>query len=192
MYYQSNMKRDKKTRVAVGNSIADVQANSALLTYLKAKDLLMDFLANEDFSTPTNGNYYLETFLSHQLHKPKCDYVDYEGNKYALVYYPDSDILRTFKILPEIYDDETFKWAEDKATGTFQATLVYGIFEFICIRQPDGKGTISVRYAKCETKHKNRVTLELIEIPEAVSNEVFLDAIQQWKVAIQNDLRVVA
>lgn len=180
--------RKKKTRVQRIQSLS-TKGNEALIAYLREHDFLMDFLTDPDYERKGNPTYLEE--ISYGRGKCETERTFICGKEYAIV----TDIYGTmtcYEILPDIYNDNQFKWVEDKGTGTMSATLVFGVFEFECVKLADGNGTISVRYAKCETKHRNKVTLELIEIPEITDNQTYLDAIQQWKNGMEKDMSEIA
>lgn len=163
----------------------EAQHNIFMTEFLKEKDLLMDALTDERFHI----EYKPEKELTQkQLEKGDVKSVEYKGKQY-LLYTDPFNMTILYQVLSPIYDDELFHWSENKRYDTMEATVVLGVFEFFCIFQKaNQKGVVSVRYAKCDNQHKNKVTIAQIEDIYNADNDTFLDAIRQWKCSFENDV----
>lgn len=159
--------------------------NKHMTSYLREKDMLMDFLTNPDYQ----NEYKPEKELTQkQLKRGNTREVDYKGKHYLLLT-DQFGMTILYEVLPTVYDDDLFHWSENKRYDTMEATVVLGVFEFLCIFQKaNQKGIVSVRYAKCDNQHKNKVTIAQIEDIYNADNDTFLDAIRQWKCSFENDV----
>lgn len=163
----------------------DEEHNKHMTSYLREKDMLMDFLTDTKYQ---NEYKPIKELTQKQLKRGNAREIEYRGKKY--LFYTDqfnSTIL--YEILPTIYDDELFHWSENKKYGTMESIVVLGVFEFLCIYQKaNGNGNISVRYTKCDNYHKNKVTIANIEDIYNASNDIFIDAIEQWTTNFMEDV----
>ena len=123
--------------------------------------------------------------------------VEYNGNKYwygenSYDSFLQAKIYKTvgvYKELPDIYDDESFRWKENKKYGSKECVIEDGVFEFQCIYKADGNAVINVKYCACDNLHRNKVTMAMIEI-EYATNALIHKGIIQWKREFQQSLKV--
>ena len=116
--------------------------------------------------------------------------IEYEGNSYWVGVRKNlcDDYYEVYKELPKFINDDNFKWRNNEKYKALETTLTSGVFEFYCIARESGDAFISVRYAKCENRHRNKVTLAEINVYNA-SNEAILEAIREWKAEFIEDMR---
>lgn len=120
----------------------------------------------------------------------KLKKVKYNGKEYWVGVEKRSvdEEYSVYEELPKFINDDNFKWHKNDKYNSLETAIVSGAFEFHCIARESGDAYISVRYTKCENKHRNKVTLAEITVYNA-SNEDILEAIRQWKAEFIKDMR---
>ena len=191
MEYYGNLDYERLVTVA-RYEMNDVNNPNTAVGYLNNKDILFDFIINQqkeeapiseyrDCSSlkkkKRNKEYYYigivkERARTKEIGSTKTEYVSY---------------YTVWKKLPRIGNDKTFKWKENLKYGTKETVIIQGNFEFSCIVKADGDAIVDVRYAKCDNKHRNRVTITRIDVYNA-SNQEILNAIKEWKKMFQKEM----
>lgn len=171
-------------RVALVSKI-DESAHMHYVEYLREKNLFMDFA----LSTGMRKRNKID-FISRRDIKEYGEVINYDGKDY-LFYKRPLSFLEIYEILPSVYDDEIFKWKTNKKYQTLEATVTSGMFEYECICRNDKSGIINVRYAKCDNKHRNKVTITTIEMDD-INNKRIIDAIECWKIQFTRELKGIA
>ena len=114
--------------------------------------------------------------------------VEYNGVKYWYGYNCYDAFLTmgiekkigVYKELPDIYNDKTFHWRKNRKYDSQECVVEDGLFEYHCIYKADQNGTVDIKYAACDNRHRNKVTIATIDV-EYASNIAFNKAIRQWK-----------
>lgn len=175
-------------------SLSDIMDPECPIGYIKEKGLLLDFVVNKDWSysdCPNTKSYLaVRKFIIDNLNDiEEIEKVKYNNKEYLVGRYTKGlgDEIWILKELSKFSDDTYFKWRENTKHGTTEAKITDGNFEFWCVAKQDGDAIIDVKFCKCENKHRNKVTIERIEVQNA-SNEDIMDAIKQWKKQMRKEL----
>ena len=178
--------------------------------FLLDKGLMMEFLLDTKYSmkgthvySSKNGlwNAEYESLTQEQkdnhgvIVKPKsqiekCESFEYKDTEYLREIRDDGRVY-IFKILPQLFDDETFRWKYNKKYRTNETLITLGVFEFLCIADSNNDVDIDVRYAKCDNRHRNKVTLTTIRVLDA-DNTSILEAIEYWRKQFVEELGKMA
>ena len=182
MQYLQKEDKEKKVRVRMllrysDQSRSDRSKENIFVDYLKSKNLFGEFLENQH---PLNHKCSVS---EKDLQKGNAETITLENGKSYLTFYDKfsgGNSVSVCEVLPSVYDDRLFHWSENKKYNTMETTLVLGVFEFHCIYfKENGSAKINVCYAKCDNRHKNKVTIAEIEGIYNADNDILLDAIDQ-------------
>ena len=159
--------------------------------YLNKNGMLLEFIINQQKEKKVPVEYI--DCSGFKRKKSKKEYY-YSGIKTVTIAGKgETECYVVYHQLPRIANDKTFRWKENAKYSTKETVVIQGNFEFACIVKADGNAFVDVRYAKCDNRHRNRVTITRIEVFDA-SNEEILKAIEQWKEMFKgemNDTRAV-
>ena len=154
---------------------------SSAIGFINKKGMLFEYAVDNHTCSET-GTYYRDcSQFKKRKYKKETYYmgVHKSGNEEYYVVY---------KVLPRIANDGTFKWKKNERYDTLETVIIQGNFEFTCIVKSDGDAYVDVRYAKCDNKHRNRVTIARIEVFNA-ANEEILNAIEEWKKTFVDEIK---
>lgn len=170
-----NVNDEKKVR---GRLLTRFNDDTSEINFLKRKDLFMEFLTSKE-ALVCHGNVIKEFKESEANEKGR--YITYNNKKYLLIGTKYSVLTYdVYEVLPDVYNDEVLEWKKNKKHGTLEARFELGMFEYLCTYRDSGTALIDVRYVKCENPHRNRVTIETIEVRNATNERIF-NAISEWK-----------
>lgn len=183
MLFVENFEREIEVRVQLIQSYNE-NHNDHMIGFLNDKNLMMDFLLDEKY----HKKFPAPTFISEQkLEQNNAKKFKYNGDDYILV----TNVYGTtslYKVLLPVFDDGMFVWNKNKRYNSMESVVTIGAFEFLCIYHETGYGTVDVRYAKCDNKHRNKVTISTIENIRCANNKMFLEAINQWRETLKNEI----
>lgn len=132
-----------------------------------------------------------ETFIEErEANRDNLGVLTYEGKelKYSMDYSwtinkgvdTTTYTIKMFESLSNIYNDETYQWKADDKRHTMTTTFTKGNFEFVCTyREKEDTMYIDVKYAKRENYHRNKATIDMIEVIHP-ANWNIKDAIDMW------------
>ena len=179
IYGEANIRMSYKVGEVLAKEFND---GNSPIGFIKEHGMLGEYISKmERFD---NGEYEIDTDPKNvDMHK-----VEYNGEIY---WYGCNSLdmkmqlklnhrIGFYKELPNIYDDNVFKWKKNKKYGTMECTIEEDVLEYQVIYKPDGNANINVKYIACDNLHKNKVTMATIEVVYA-SNDVILEAIKTWK-----------
>lgn len=194
-----NSKENKRLQVVVALETQYLESPVYPLGFIKSKGLLMEFATQSNYF---RGKHYINKknskgkFAEYYDDRYKnLDEIEYKGEKYYAGVemigkgIDEEEYYVIYKELPRIYDDETLHWRENVKYGVKETSIVSGVFEFHIIIKESGDAYIQVKYAKCENKHRNKVTIADIVVYNA-DNEAIIKAIKDWKEEFKNELEV--
>ena len=185
---------EEKTLVRIAEMpYSDNVTGYGMAEFIRNNDLLQQFL-----ESPNGLNWRGDTYWHG---RPRCtkEWMNMEEIRIGdQTYYREIDGSRTkykweryYKEVPGIYDDgHKLKWAENARYDAKETSFTQGMFEFHCIVKATGDAIVEVKYAKCENKHRNRVTIAEIEVIDA-TNKSIMDAITKWKKGFLKDVESI-
>lgn len=167
-----------------------VDDKNDLKSFIKEKGLLGEYLYNT--VQKMNGTY---PRLICRTQKNFNGREDMEIIKYrdTTFYTEETEVVgdvsnyrKYYVEIPRFTNDEKFYWKENNKYGVKECTLDYGPFQMNCILKADNEVTIEVKYTRCENKHRNNVTIAMIDVYEG-TNEVIDEAIKKWVESFADD-----
>lgn len=178
--------------------------------FLLDNDMMMKYLTNPSYSSNPNATYCCNgiskrygdmssierekanTYKYKKSELNNCERFKYNGKQYVKIKdWHNTSSFFVYEVLPAIFNDEIFKWSRNAKYDTLECMFVIGMFEFHCIYKNDGSAIVDVKYAKCDNRHRNRVTITTIYINDA-GNESILEAVDYWKAEFKREIDGIA
>lgn len=176
------------------------RATTKMERYLKSKDLFWDYVEqNSDEYDADPILIDVSSGFKKAEHNGKTYWYGkdvapvFEQNRVNLkgLFSLYEDAMFYFVELPGIYTDKDFRWKKNKKYNALETVLKMGEFEFYCVyRNGSDDVVVDVRYAKCQNKHRNKVTITTINVYNA-SNEGILEAIKEWEEEFSAELNEI-
>lgn len=154
-----------------------------LFGYLKTKG--NDYPDRELEYNPLNGDTVDYVIAEDDVYVPYME----DGVQYYLKHHRGKSMYYLYREMPLVINDFSFKWKRNTKYNCLEATIKDPVFEYQCIINSDNNGKVIVRYAKCENKHKNKVTVAEIDVVCAF-NEKFIQVIEEWKSDLKKSMNM--
>ena len=193
MKYYGNANRNRLDLMDI-YPVEEINNPNTEAGYLYKKGMLFDFLVNRDRTTVMNihrsSDYPVVYYEDCSQFKKKkyANEVYYIGVREVCYSTGRKQCYVLYRQLPRIANDDIFRWKDNLKYGSKETVIIQGNFEYTCIVKADGDAIIDVRYAKCDNKHRNKVTITRIEVINA-ANEEILNAIAEWKKVFEQEMR---
>lgn len=160
--------------------------NNKATKFIKSKGMLTEYILEVG-----ECEHYIYDLVNVSNFKKKAFRGENYFIEYRKLYGSNKETILMYKEADRIYNDGKLVWRENKKYGVKETTYVTGNFEFFIIAKTDGDATIEARYAKCDNKHRNKVTISRIEVYNASNGEI-MNAIEKWKREMREELARVA